>query len=691
VLRGLGAAVAALVALACGGEPRAGFERVVHLRPVHVDPEETPGGPAPGGALRVHGGEARRAWRARQGRPLVQAVDVPAPGSSSVAAAPRLELSVARAGAAGTGARIRITTAAEDAEPGRGNAAAGRDGTRVAADDAKGDSDGARAGAAEASAEGPDAAPGVVWHDALEAAGWQRVSVDLAPWVGRSITIHLEATPAETAGSERGGARPGPDATGADATAGSEPTAGRGAAGSPGPRAVDWGEPLLLARGDAPGPPNILLVTLDTTRADVAADVRVAPHLAALARRGVAYTDAWSAATSTTPGHASILTGLAVDRHGAVSNRSTLAPHLETLAEALAARGLQTAATVTVDHVGPEAGFGQGFGRFRPARAGDASDGAASVAVAERWLADFAAPGARPFFLWVHLFDPHTPYGPPADFVRGELAARGLALPPPRVDPPTVPIFPGPLPTPLAWLEGITSRAHVDALYRAGVAYADHLVGRLLGRIEALGLAQRTLVCVTADHGEALGEQGVFYQHAGLWPATLRVPLIVAGPGWPSGETSDVRVHTTDVFATLVAAVEDRLSEAPLRRALTEPEPGRRVWFAESRLAQLGFRDDAVHFAHALGPGQFGVLLDERADGPHVRAIQRYAPGASWLFDVNRDPALDRNLAGDAGTGVARYRALVRERARDSAPRARHRTLDPEDEARLRALGYTEE
>ena len=517
----------------------------------------------------------------------------------------------------------------------------------------------ANAGPAPAQARirlvGEDAAPQLLFDERLEGEAWRSVAIPLAAQAGRSIELSLEIA----------------DGDGASA-------------------AIDWGEPILLEQTDAAPRPNIVLITLDTTRADAAADPQIAPNLAALARRGVAFTNAWSAATSTTPGHASILTGLPVDQHGAVSNRSELADELETLAEALTGRGLQTAASVTVDHIGLLAGFGQGFGRFRPAKTGDARDGARSVESVLDWLDGWAGATPRPFFLWVHLFDPHTPYGPPASFVDGEWAARGFALPQRRADPPTLPIFPGALPTPLAWLEGITNRDHVDALYRAGVAYADHLLGRVVDRIDALGLGDRTIFVVTADHGEALGEQGVYYQHAGLWPASLRVPLVVAGPGWPSGVTSDAPVSAIDVAPSLLAALDGRADESPLRGVLDRPEPDRRLWFAETSLSQLGFRDADVHFARALGPGQFGVLLDRRADGPHVRAIQRYARGATWLFDVNADPALERNLSGDAGSGVERYRELVRERRQEARAPSQRRALTDRAEAELRALGYAE-
>ena len=489
----------------------------------------------------------------------------------------------------------------------------------------------------------------------LVAEGWQTLGVDLSPWPDRPLTLVLSHQPSIDTQSS-----------------------------------VDWGEPLLLQKETTGAPLNVILVTLDTTRADTTLDRDLTPHLAALAEQGVRFTNAWSAATSTSPSHASILTGLAVDQHGVLSNRNRLPDEVETLAEQLSERGFQTAASVTVDHLGPGAGFAQGFGRFRPAQTGDAQDGASSVDDAVAWIESWSKASARPFFLWVHLFDPHTPYGPPKSFLEEEWAQRGFDIPPRRSTPPTMPSFPGSLPTPLAWLEGTTDRAHVEALYAAGVAYADHLLGRIIQQVEALGLASSTLIVVTADHGEALGEQGVFYQHAGLWPASLRVPLVWAGPGWPRGVEVASPISGVEIAPAILATVDGEPDRTRLYQALGEANPSHRVWFAETDLRQLGFRDGEVHYIEALGPGQFGVRTEQRADGPFVTGIQRYRRGRKWLFDIHADPNLNRNLAGQSGSGSERYRALIGERRQAAVAASSKRSLTEREESELRALGYGE-
>ncbi|MBW2384742.1 MAG: sulfatase [Deltaproteobacteria bacterium] len=464
--------------------------------------------------------------------------------------------------------------------------------------------------------------------------------------------------------------------------------------GGPAPRGALLGEVLLLAGDDRPRPPNVVLVTLDTTRADVASDHAIAPHLAALAETGITFENAWSPATTTSAAHASILTGLPVILHGTTSNHSQLADEHRTLAEALRGLGLQTAASVSVDHLGVGVGFGQGFDRFRPAVPGDGQDGRHALEPALEWLSQWEREGSRPFFLWIHLFDPHTPYWPPGSFLEGEWAERGFIIPSPDIDPPSFPVFRGDPPVPLDWLAGVTNREYIDAMYRAGVGYADHLVGRLLAALDASGERERTIIVVTSDHGEALGEQDVWYQHAGLFPASLRVPLIASLPGAPRGVRSAARVTTIDILPSILRAITGRTATLPGRDLLDsqlDPDPSRRVWFAEAGLDQLGFRDGDVHFAHALRSGQFGIRVDRRGGVPRVAGIRTYHPGASWLFDANADPELTRNLARDPGAGTARYRELVRARAARRALGVQPRTLSAEEQARLRALGYLPE
>src|SRR5215210_3643950 len=265
--------------------------------------------------------------------------------------------------------------------------------------------------------------------------------------------------------------------------------------------------------------PNLVLITLDTTRADHlgASGYRQAhtPNLDALAARGTRFARCDTAAPITLPSHATLLTGLFPPRHGVRDNGTfVLAPKLETLAERLAARGYDTAAVVSAVVLARRQGLGQGFRIYDD----DLEEGyAAGTLVAERpaeatTAAALAAPkGLRPpFFLWVHYFDPHEEYRPPTRFAD---RAKGP-----------------------------------HRLYDGEISYMDEQIGELLKK-----LPPGTDVVAVGDHGEMLGEHGEQTHGLLLNRGVRRVPLIVAGPGVPAGRVSDCLVRTADVTPTLLA------------------------------------------------------------------------------------------------------------------------------------------
>jgi arylsulfatase A-like enzyme/Tfp pilus assembly protein PilF len=255
------------------------------------------------------------------------------------------------------------------------------------------------------------------------------------------------------------------------------------------------------AAGRGPGP-SVLLVSFDTTRADRIgaygdADAET-PALDALAARGLLFERAWAAAPITLPSHATLLTGLYPHEHGARDNGLYRVPD-ETLllAEVLAGRGWRTGAFVGSIVLAPRYGLDQGFEVYDAPASGQASaDGEEGVerpagAVVDAALAWLDTLGAdERFLLWVHLFDPHSPYEPPEPW-----ASR-----------------------------------HADP-YDGEIAHADAQLGRLLEALAARGRDAGLAVIATSDHGESLGEHGEPTHGIFLYDATMRVPLIVVPPG----------------------------------------------------------------------------------------------------------------------------------------------------------------
>src|SRR6185295_3326573 len=255
-----------------------------------------------------------------------------------------------------------------------------------------------------------------------------------------------------------------------------------------------------LAHAQAP-PPNVLLITLDTVRADRIGAYGYAnaatPALDRLAREGIRFADATTQAPLTAPAHAALLTGLYPARIGVRDNATTPVPDaVTTAAEAFKSRGYRTGGFVGAFILTAPYGFAQGFDTFDADFPGFSDALKLQVqrrgdAVVDRALQWLEGAAAQPFFGWVHLYDAHAPYDAPAPF-----GARFKTSP-----------------------------------YDGEIAYVDACVGRLITALERTGRLDRTIVAVVADHGESLGEHGEQEHGMFLYEAALRIPWIMRLPG----------------------------------------------------------------------------------------------------------------------------------------------------------------
>jgi arylsulfatase A-like enzyme/Flp pilus assembly protein TadD len=282
-----------------------------------------------------------------------------------------------------------------------------------------------------------------------------------------------------------------------------------------------WLQRSPSASPGQPSTPNVLLITLDTTRADrigaYGYKAAATPNLDRLAATGVRFEQALSPAPLTLPAHSSLMTGRQPYAHGVRNNGYfTLSSEVPTLAEAFVAAGYQTAAFVSAFVLDRQFGLAQGFAHYDDAL--DPGTGAGwsleserrgdrTVDAATRWMSQ--QDRARPFFVWVHLFDPHDPYAPPSPF-REQFA---------------------------------------DRLYDGEVAFTDALVGTLLEKA-GYGVAP-TMVVVAGDHGESLGEHGESTHGLFVYESALRVPLIVAGAGIETAAVIGEPVRLIDVAPTI--------------------------------------------------------------------------------------------------------------------------------------------
>lgn len=286
---------------------------------------------------------------------------------------------------------------------------------------------------------------------------------------------------------------------------------------------------------------NVILVTVDTLRADrlgcYGNEYIKTPMMDSLAAKGVVFEKAYCQVPTTGPSHSSILTSLYPREHGVLNNTNVLDDRFTTLPEILKGRGYKTAAFLGVWVLEAKYGFSQGVDEF------SVSEDEKRPEEVTRWLAKNKN---GPFFLWLHLFAPHRPYQPPipydtmydADYKGGydgsvksakEIYDKKVKL-------------------------GERDLRHIKALYDSEVSYTDSLLSKIFAAVDENGLADNTLIVLTADHGEVLYEHEYYFGHSfSLYDPAIRVPLIMVYPGvLPEGRRVGEQVESVDIAPTVL-------------------------------------------------------------------------------------------------------------------------------------------
>ncbi|MFT4537885.1 MAG: arylsulfatase [Planctomycetota bacterium] len=492
---------------------------------------------------------------------------------------------------------------------------------------------------------------------------WHHLLGDLGEWAGKEVELRLRAW-------EEGNAQK--DNKAGPGIGKSEPQSCR----------VWWGEPIVYGDPAEDRRPDVILVTLDTTRTDAIGcygGPKRTPEIDKLASEGWVFESAWSGCNSTLPSHTSILTGLEVPVHGVLDNRSMLAPDLRTLAQHMRAAGYLTAAAVSVEHLqAGYSGLGRGFDQFIDVQPGSVNNGALTLDGVEEWFDEWGDDGPHPIFLWVHLFDPHTPYGPPKDFMTSYHKQYDIEIPSRQAEPSTV--GPTDYTKKGKFLDGVTNNDFAHYLYEAGVSYSDDLFGRLRELVVDMGSDDETLWILTSDHGEAFGEMDVWYNHAMLTKPVMEVPCIVLLPGEAPGHRIKGRVSTVELAGSLarylgldpIGTGEPRLFEGK------EPDPSRRIWFSHSHKDQIGFRDSKVHFFENFN----------RPYG-HLGKDRQQPLGMRYMFDVEDDAHSLTNVAAEREAEAAEFSSQVHQWSEVmSTGLILKKDLTPDEQKQLNALGY---
>jgi arylsulfatase A-like enzyme len=432
--------------------------------------------------------------------------------------------------------------------------------------------------------------------------------------------------------------------------------------------------------------PNIVLVVLDTTRKDHCSAYGywrdTTPHLREFTAQGVRFDLAYSPTATTAPTHATIFTSLYPVAHRVIKNGVNLQEYHQTLAEFLSAKGFETAAVVSSFVLDAKFGFEQGFSFYDDDLDPNESVWAPKVwedHIIEggfdrradytthrvvRWLRERRDP-ARPFFLFVHYFDPHLPYQPPEPF-----RSRFGPAPPPggQMD-----------------LEDTINQ------YDGEIAFTDQELGRLLDALRRMGLEEETLVLIASDHGEGLMQHGVLSHGPVIYEEAVRVPLLIRWPDHlPPGRVLSEPVEMVDLAPTIFDLIG------------VEPEG----WTTHGQTLAAALRDEAsldpdrpiyLHRRH-YDAGVIGRVKKIRVKGEMFgirRGNWKYIIadelGTRELFDLKLDAGELRNVLFDYPDITARLASELEQWKRThSRALPVQDDLSDEDIERLRSLGYVQ-
>jgi choline-sulfatase len=408
--------------------------------------------------------------------------------------------------------------------------------------------------------------------------------------------------------------------------------------------AAAWCLPALAAQ------PSVILITLDTTRADrmgfLGSKRGLTPNLDALARQSLVFTRAYAQVPLTTPSHATILTGTYPQFSQVVDLGSALGTDLPYLPDILRQNGYHTAAFVGSQVLDPKSvaapGFDRGFDTYdagfhsrSPGEDRYHSVERRATVVVEHAAAWLQKQRGAPFFLWVHFYDPHDPYDPPPPF----------------------------------------KAKYASAPYDGEIAYTDFAVGKLIAALRAHGIYDRAVIAVAADHGEALGEHGEQSHGLFLYDETIHVPLLIKLPGAQTAKRITSRVGLVDIAPTLLQEVGIEVPKAmqgtSLAKLIQESNDGTdHPAYSETNYPYRAFGWSSLRAWRA------GKYL-------YIDAPERE------LYDQSADPGASHNLANNSvAVSDTMQSQLDQFRKRTSSSSTSTAGLTPDQAEQLQALGY---
>lgn len=419
--------------------------------------------------------------------------------------------------------------------------------------------------------------------------------------------------------------------------------------------------------------PNVLLITVDTLRADYlgcygSPDVKT-PHIDRLADSGILFRRHVAASQCTNPSHASILTGLYPTVHRMMNNETPLTAEAVTLAEVFKGAGYATLGAVSAGHLNARhSRFNQGFDVYLDCTK-------VELTAAERnelFLAELEKIKKKPFFAWIHYFDPHGDYKPPAPYDKKyPVLSKYDPVPPHSAmdlskEKKSNPVDPD----------------EIIPLYKGEISFLDFHLGELIGFLQKKKLIKNTLIVFTADHGESMVEKGIYFCHAGMYNPVTHVPLILSMAGRiPRGVKVTSTTAHVDIFPTIIrlcgiSYMMDRIAGKSLVPAFKNP-------------------GISLH-EYVVSEAVNGVIRSVHQEG--FKYIKPYpsdwACPKSCLFRGWDDYTESNDLTGSDPGRVTRMASLLdawlKDAQKNALKAAGDHKLDPKTKKVLESLGYIE-
>jgi arylsulfatase A-like enzyme/Flp pilus assembly protein TadD len=387
------------------------------------------------------------------------------------------------------------------------------------------------------------------------------------------------------------------------------------------------------------------VVTIDTLRPDhlhcYGYSKIETPAIDGIAQSGVLFENAVTQTPLTPPSHASLFTGLYPTKHHVRNTGGfILQPSSTTLATILQQQGWDTAAFVSSAVMKKLFGFNQGFAVYddqmpKPGNSRDILEDPERAAgpTIDRALQWLQGQSGKPYFLWVHLYDPHMPYRPPAPF-RDQYKGRP---------------------------------------YDGEIAYTDYELSRLFDAVHKKSPPDRTLIAVLSDHGESLGEHGEYSHGVFLYDATLRIAFMMSGPGIPAGKRVEQQARTIDFLPTILELMGGQASATVQGASLAPSFAGKEAQTAISY-------GETLYPKINMGWAELRAIRTNR--WKYIRAP------TPELYDLSQDPAEKTNIIQSHAPEVQKFEAQLKQVMGDGAEKVETTPVDQRTMDQLKSLGY---